>query len=236
MLTYVIYSCCFLHSSRGEKKLLNLASLTSATTPSPSTTTSDPQPRARTSQRRSTPSNRKSTTTKRSTSNSSAKNDINIITNAYDDALNKTTAVSVSTSSSFANSMVVRDARQEQMMSDVVGLSNCAPSSINTLPPPPLPSQHSSSLDGDSPIPSMILTTNPFPPGGGNTFQPPPPPPIPFDLRQGGERSETGGSVGEEVLEGMGFLERRYHHHPDFSVREQQSRGYNIQAVVLRNS
>ena len=42
--------------------------------------------------------------------------------------------------------------------------------------------------------------------------------------------------VGEEILEGMGYLEHRYQIHPDFTMREQQNRGYNIQAVVLRNS
>ncbi len=45
-----------------------------------------------------------------------------------------------------------------------------------------------------------------------------------------------GGRVGDDILEGMGYLEHRYQLHPDFTLREQQNRSYNIQAVVLRNS
>lgn len=217
----------FIH--RNEKKLLNFASESSSSSVAgPSPTAPKPKPRARPARPRSSrTSNEKRTVSSRQTIDKNSMSEDTAVVESYDNAsshMNKATMVPVSASSGFTNSMVASNARQE-LISDIVGLST-SPQSHNTLPP-----QLSSALGGESPISNMI-----FPPGGGNNFQPPPPPPpLPFasDLHENGE---NGGRVGEEVLEGMGFLERRYHHHPDFSVHEQQSRGYNIQAVVLRNS
>ena len=208
------------------------AASTSSTSPPPPSTTSDSQQKGETTQ--SAPnSSRKRSTKRTGTSNKkrTAENATADIANAYGDASgsgNKTVDGSVGKDSNFAEGLVMNV--RPELMPDVSLSGSVQP--IN----PSLPSQLPSSLGGDSQLSGMIMTPIPFPPEGGSNFQSP----IPFEVHPGAHQrcAQNGGGhrEGEEGLEGMGCLERRYQHHPDFSVHEQQTKSYNIQAVVLRNS